>query len=1044
MDGYPQPFRGALKQFKFGFSHTLFGKCTIFGLSLDSKMMNFNKLNNLFGWLSFLFAMVVYALTAEPTGSLWDCGEFISAAYKLQVVHPPGAPLFLLIGRMFSLFAGGPEGVAYAVNLFSGTASALTVMFTFWITTYFAAKALLSKGAEASGANLVAIIASGLVAAGTLTFTDTFWFSAVEAEVYAASSFFMSFTFWAILKWERVSDEEGSNRWLLFIAYLVGLAIGVHLLNLLVIPAIVLVYYFKKYPYNPKTMLMALGFGFVLLFTVQIFIIPGIPSLAAKFDVFFVNSLGMGFGTGVMVFGTLLLTLVVVGIWLTQKKANVLWNTIFLSFAFILIGYSSYAMVVIRSQAKTPINMNTPDNPLDLVYYLNREQYGDRPLMRGPHFKTEVIRYEKGDARYTKGKESYEITNHDYEIVYDPKETMLFPRIYDQNDPGHEDGYKRWAEIPEGKTPNMSHNLRFFRKYQLGHMYWRYFMWNFAGRQNDEQGMRPTDIFEGNWISGLGFVDAMRLGPQKNMPDFMKDNAGRNTYYLIPFILGIIGIISQYKKDRHGTLINGVLFVVTGALLIVYLNPPPYEPRERDYVFVGSFQVFCTWVGLGVMGLFLFLKRYLNPTAAVGVAAVVGLIGSPAIMGQQNWDDHDRSGRYMSTDFAKNYLRSCAPNAVLFTNGDNDTYPLWFVQNVEGYRTDVRVVNLSLLNASDYVESLRNQQYESAPFNLSFEKEQIRTGRRDRVFVIEIGNKEQYYELKDVMRFVANDEDPRAKRRDPSGQVANFIPSKKLRISINKDEVIEKGIVREKDRDKIVDAIQFELPANAITRSSLILLDVIANNLWDRPVYFTTTTGTETYLGLEEYFQLEGLTYKLVPIKTSPNERERQTRDYGFIDTEKIYAQLVDSFTWGGLEKEGMWVDDKMKLVPRVARGTFLRGARQLVTEGKNEQAVALLDECLRAIPHQNLAFEGYNIELGEAYYMAGAKEKGAELLMLIANRELEKGKYFRQFRAGNYPHAAQQLNYARQIIGAAQQIATQYSDTETASKFESMLQQLN
>lgn len=1012
--------------------------------------MSFNKLNTLFGWLSFAFAMVVYVLTIEPTGSLWDCGEFISAAYRLQVVHPPGAPLFLLIGRFFSLFAGGPENVAFAVNLLSGTTSAFCVMFTFWITTYFAKKAIAGNE-EVSGANMVAIIASGLVAAGTLTFTDTFWFSAVEAEVYAASSFFMSFTFWAILKWERVSDQPGANRWLVFIAYLVGLAIGVHLLNLLVIPGIVLVYYFKKYDYSSKGLIFALAAGFALLFTVQLFIIPGIPSLAAKMDVMFVNSFGMGFNSGVIFFSILLLVPLIFGIWYTQKNQKVLWNTILLSFAFILIGYSSYAMVVIRSNANTPIDMNNPDDPLTLVYYLNREQYGDRPLLKGPHFLTEVVRYEKGKARYIRGEEKYEITNHDYEVIYDPNETMVFPRIYDQSDPGHVDGYKRWADIPSDRDgnvlsghPKMSENLRFFRKYQMGHMYFRYFMWNFAGRQNDDQGMRPTDVLEGNWISGIPFIDAMRLGPQSNLPSDMANNPSRNTYYLIPFILGIIGIAAQYKKDKHGTLINGVLFIVTGALLIVYLNPPPYEPRERDYVFVGSFQVFCTWVGLGVLGLYIFLKKYLNANSAVAVAAAIGLVGSPALMGSQNWDDHDRSGRYMSTDFAKNYLKSCLPNAILFTNGDNDTYPLWYVQNVEGYRTDVRVVNLSLLNAADYVESLRQTHYESKPFKLSFEQDQIRTGRRDRVFVIEIGNKDQYYELADIMKFIANDDDPRAKRRDPSGQVANFLPTKKLKITINKDEIIQKGIVAEKYRDMIVDEMQFEVPGNAITRSSLILLDIMANNLWDRPVYFTTTTGSETYAGLQDYFQLDGLTYKVVPIKTVAQGREAQAREYGFINTDKMYAQLVDSFTWGGMEDGFMWVDDKMRLVPRVMRGTFLRTARQLVTEGNNQKAIALLDECLMDIPDRNMPFEGYNIEIGEAYYLAGDKEKGAAVLDIIAKRELEKGKYLQQFKGNAYPQAAQQLQYAKQIIGAAQQIATQYQDMDSANEYGAMLTELN
>ncbi|MHB1278444.1 MAG: protein O-mannosyl-transferase family [Bacteroidia bacterium] len=1007
-------------------------------------MMSFNKLNTLFGWLSFAFAMVVYTLTLEPTGSLWDCGEFISAAYRLQVVHPPGAPLFLLIGRFFSLFAGGPENVAFMVNMVSATSSAFCVMFTFWITTYFATKILGEKDKETNGTNRLAIIAAGLVAAGTLTFSDTFWFSAVEAEVYAASSFFMSFTFWAILKWERVSEEPGANRWLIFIAYLVGLAIGVHLLNLLVIPGIVLVYYFKKYNYSRNGLLLALAAGFALLFTVQLVIIPGIPSMAAWMDLQFVNSLGMGFNSGVIFFAILMLVPLLFGIWYTQKKQVVLWNTILLAFSFILIGYSSYAMVVIRSNANTPIDMNNPDDPLTLVYYLNREQYGDRPLLKGPHFMSEVVGYEQGKARYIRGEEKYEFTNHDFSYKYNPKQMMIFPRIYDQTDPGHAEGYRLWGGIPDKKTPNMSHNLRFFRKYQLGHMYWRYFMWNFSGRQNDGQGMKPTDIFDGNWISGIGFIDGMRLGPQSGLPDSMKENRSRNTYYLIPFLLGIAGIVAQYKRDKHGVLINAVLFIVTGALLIIYLNPPPYEPRERDYVFVGSFQVFCTWVGLGIIGLFLWLKTKINAQTSVAIAIFVGIVGSPVIMGSQNWDDHDRSGRYMSTDFAKNYLKSCLPNAVLFTNGDNDTYPLWFVQNVEGYRTDVRVVNLSLLNAADYVESLRMTHYDSKPFKLSFTQDQIRTGRRDRVMVQEIGNKDQHYELLDVMKFVANDTDPRAKRRDQGGNITNFLPTKKFKITVDKEEVIRKGIVREEYRDSIVSEMRFEIPGGGLTRSSLIMLDILANNLWDRPVYFTTTTGIETYEGLQNYFQLDGLTYKVVPILTIAAGREAQAREFGFLDTKNMVPQLVDSFTWGGMEDGPMWVDDKMQLVPRVMRGTFLRTARQLIAEGQKTQAIAVLDECMKDIPDQNLPLESYNIEIGEAYYLAGDKAKATAVMNLIVNRELEKGKYLKKFKSSDYPEAARQLSYVRQIIGAAQQIATQYQDMEAANEYAAKLAELN
>ncbi len=1003
-------------------------------------MNNFKLLNNIFGWFSFLFALVVYALTLEPTGSLWDCGEFISAAYGLQVVHPPGAPLFLLIGRFFSLFAGEGNQIAIAVNMVSATTSALCVMFTFWITTYFAQR-FIEKQYGSSNATLnVLTVLAGLVAACSLTFTDTFWFSAVEAEVYAASSFFMSFTFWAILKWERVSDKPIANKWLVFIGYIVGLAIGVHLLNLLVIPAIVLVYYFKKYPYSVKGLIAAIGIGFVLLFLVQLVIIPGIPTLAAKFDFYFVNSLGMGFNSGVIFFLSFMIAAVIGGIYYTHIKGKVMWNTILLSFAFMLIGYSSYFMVVIRSQANTPIDMNNPENPLNLVYYLNREQYGDRPLLNGPHYETQIQSVEKKEDNYIKGDTKYEVAGYDVDIKYDPSNLMFFPRIYDGNDQTHVTGYKEWANIREGQKPTMKHNLAFFWKYQMNYMYWRYFFWNFAGRQNDDQSLRKShvDVFNGNWITGIKPIDTQLVGPQSNLPDSVKNNPSRNTYYLLPFILGILGLAAQIKGDKNGSLINGLLFLVTGLILIIYLNPPPYEPRERDYVFVGSFQVFCTWIGLGVIGLYDLLQKKVSKNLALGVAAAIGLIGGPAILGAQNWDDHDRSGRFMSTDFARNYLKSCKPNAVLFTNGDNDTYPLWYVQNVEKYRTDVRVVNLSLLNASDYVESLRDTHYDSKPFKLTFEPKQLWPGTRDRVMYYpgnNIANPNQYYDLKQIMQFVANDKDPRAKMMNRGGQAEPFLPSKKFSIPVDAEKAIAAGLVRPEFRDRIVDQIRFELPMEGLTRSSLVMLDLIANNFYERPVYFTTTTGTETYAGLIEYFQLDGLTYHLVPIRTMLNQDAMRMRDYGFIDYDKMYAQLTDSFTWGGMEDGNVWVDDKMRLVPRVMRGTYIRTAREMVYTDRKKQAIDLLKECEKNIPHENLTYDGSLIEMAEVYYMAGANEEARAVLDKVSEECLDWLVYLKQFKLKDYPGAQDKIAYNNYILNEIPKMCEKYGDKEKATE---------
>ncbi len=1006
-------------------------------------MNNFKRLNTFFGWGAFLFALIVYILTLEPTGSLWDCGEFISAAFRLQVVHPPGAPLFLLIGRLFTILGGGADNAAIAVNLLSGLSSALCVMFTFWITTYFGKRIVEQKYAEPKPFHYWGILVSGLVAAGTLTFSDTFWFSAVEAEVYAMSSFFMAFTFWCIIKWERVSDTPMANKWLIFIGYVVGLAIGVHLLNLLVIPGITLVYYFKKYKYSSKGLIGALAVGFFLLFLVQLFIIPGIPSLAAWFDKLFVNKFDMGFGSGVIFFSVLMLIFIIGGIFITQKKGKVALNTAFLAFAFMIIGYSSYAMVVIRSQANTPIDMNNPEDPLNLVYYLNREQYGDRPLLNGPHFMTRVVDFEKKD-QFSKGEERYERTGYKIDYKYDKKDQMFFPRIYDGNDQTHVSGYRDWANIPEGKEPTMGDNMKFFFRYQMGHMYWRYFFWNFAGRQNDDQGMRSTDVFDGNWISGIRPLDAIRLGPQSNLPDSMSNNPSRNTYFMLPFILGILGLVLQFKGDKYGSLINSILFLVTGLVLIIYLNPPPYEPRERDYVFVGSFQVFSTWVGLGVLGLLDLLLKYLSGTAALAIASTVGVLGAPTLMGTENWDDHDRSGRYMSTDFAKNYLKSCGPNGILFTNGDNDTYPLWYMQNVEGYRTDVRVVNLSLLNAGDYAVSLKRQEYASEPFEMTFTNDQLENAKRDRIMYDANRNKgaeNNYYNLKQVLKAIATDNNPRFEKKNYFGELESVLPTKNLVLMVDKQKFIANDMISMQDTGRIVDQIRFQLPGNGITRSDLVLLDVVANNFHDRPIHFTTTTGVNTYAGLQDYFMLDGLTYRLMPVYAPADEQMARNREYGYINYDRMYSLLVDSFTWGGMETdEDMWVDDKMRLVPRVMRQVYIRVAGDLVAQGDMKRALTLLQTCEKSIPNRHLPYDGTLVEMVNLYYQAKDKENAQRLLDEVIENQVDWGQYLKQFKARNYPVAKERLDRAIAILNYAKQVCTRHGDLDKAQEIDTKL----
>lgn len=1004
-------------------------------------MNNYNKINNIVGWLAFAIAFVVYALTMEPTASFWDCGEFISASYGMQVVHPPGAPLFLIIGRFFSLFAGDNlQMVAPMVNLLSVLASAFCVMFTFWITTYFGKRLVKNTTEEPGTGHLIAVMGAGLVGALTLTFSDTFWFSAVEAEVYASSSFFTALTFWSILKWEVNADKKHSDRWLVFIGYVIGLAVGVHLLNLLVIPAIVYVYYFRRFPSRiTRNGIIVSGIiGLVLLVFVQLGVIPGIPSIAAKFDLIFVNDFGLPFGSGALFFIVLIIAATTFGIIYTKRKGKVAFNTALLAFSFIVIGYSSYSMVVIRSLANPPIDMNNPEDPFNLVYYLNREQYGDRPLLYGPNFTARPTGVDYKSEKYIRIGNRYKAIPPSFEYTYADKDMGLFPRIYDGNDQSHIRGYKEWTGLRDKQKPKFKHNFAFFAKYQIGWMYWRYFMWNFSGRQNDDQGYIGS--VDGNWISGIDFVDEARLGPQDNLPDTMAANKGRNKYYMLPFILGLIGIFFHIKNARGDSFILGVLFLITGAILIVYLNPPPYEPRERDYVFVGSFQVFSTWVGLAVLALFTWLSKKLTPTIAAGAATLTCLLAAPTLMGSQNWDDHDRSGRYMTIDFAKNYLNSCPKNAILFTNGDNDTYPLWYAQNVEKYRTDVRVINYSLLGAAEYANGLRKQTYESPPIKFTFTPEQYISGTRDFLRYSENKKINQTIpiELKNVMKFIAS-ENPADMIFDPNqDETVNYLPTKKFKVSIDLKKYIELGLVNPNDSLRRVNELVFDLPGNTLYKNGLLLLDIVANNINDRPICFTTTTGPDVYLNMMEYFEDKGLVYQLVPYKT-PSVEQYQ---YGRVNNDTLYKLLVDTYKWGGMEEREMFVDDKAKLVPSNVRRHFARLAASLFQAGDKKRAVEVLDHSLISIPHINMPFDYNMLQYIDIYYRCEAPEKAEKLMDVLAVDSRQKLRYFRQFKGSvaKDPYVKQGVQLSQQILQNCAGLASQYGRTEKAEKISAMM----
>ena len=1004
--------------------------------------MTFKRLNTITGWLVAIIAAVVYFLTLEPTVSWWDCGEYISTAYKLQVGHPPGAPLFQLLGRFFSLFAGGDvTKVAMMVNIMSALCSSFTILFLFWTISMLAQKIWGEKPA---------VLAAAAIGALSYTFTDSFWFNAVEGEVYAMSSLLTAITFWAILKWEQVSEEPNHYRWLIFIAYIIGLSIGVHLLNLLTIPAIVYIVYFKKYKFSWKGFIWSGIIALALTGFIQVILIPAIVSLAGNFELFFVNTIGMPFNFGTIFYFVLIIALIVWGLWYTTKNNKPIWNTIILSFMFILIGYSSFFMLVIRANANTPINENEPKDAISMLSYLKREQYGSWPILYGPYYTAKPYDMSEGTPIYIKDhkKGKYvEIGKNPGEYIYDDHVMTLFPRMWNGSKKTFTSTYERYIDKakmnvttqrrPDGTNervmiPTFGQNLRFFIDYQCGWMFWRYFMWNFVGRQNDTEGQ--GELEHGNWVSGIGFIDNPRLGSQKDLPRTMQ-NAAHTEYYFLPLILGIVGLFYQLKKDAKNCWVVSLLFFMTGIAIIMYLNQTPYQPRERDYSYAGAFYAFAIWMGFGVLGAIEGLQKVVkNEKVAMTVASLACLF-VPILMAAQGWEGHNRSGKTSALDWGKNYLMNLPENAVIFTRGDNDTFPLWYVQEVEGYRTDVRVCNFMLSSGYWYVHQMGRKIYNSEKMPLSLTPAQYNNGVNEQVYIQDVF--EGPVELKDAIDFLRSD-NPRTKATDMSGKKVNYLPARNLKITVDKEKVIANGIVPESMKDQIVDEIVWTISdkVSYLTKNELMLLDFFATNNWDRCVYFTSLSDISNILGIDKYLHQEGLSHRFMPV-LAPDYH----KGAGGVFIDGSYDLLVNKTRWGRLNEENVTVDPESVRNISFVKMAYMRLAQALVNRQRYEDAITVMDKCQEFFPDEKIPYgfyyEGYFPEL---YYKAGAFDKGDDVLSKIAGNATDELRYYKTLKPQFIEYYKESVHDALSLVNTMADTAKRYKRYEIQQELDKVV----
>ena len=968
---------------------------------------NFSKWNTILGWATFAIALVTYTLTLEPTVSYWDCGEYISTAVKLEVGHPPGAPLFQMLGAFFAMFTTEVTEIAKMVNFMSALASAFTILFMFWTITALA-KRLLKNSSELTKSTSIAILGSGLVGALTYTFSDSFWYSAVEGEVYAMSSFLMALLFWLGLRWETEMDKPQGNKWLLLISFVVGLSFGVHILSLLVIPSIVFLYIYKKYTnLTPKQFIIANVVSILVLVFVFKMLFPYTLKYFSALELFFVNSIGLPFNSGSIIAFLLLIAAFYFGLNYTHKKNKVGANTLILSVLFIMIGFSSWLMLPIRANANTTINENNPSSARELLAYYDREQYGDANVFYDTYYSLIYNRDADSENPTRDDKPKYEKDEktNKYVIVNNYKDALpnwsskhkgFIPRMV-STDAGVIRNYKSIAGIPQSskRRPTFIENIKFMVDFQFGYMYGRYFMWNFVGRQNDEQG--NLDLQDGNWLSGISFIDELRLGTQDNLPSDVKNNKGRNTYYFLPLILGIIGLVFQLKNNKNDFYTLLLFFAFTGLAIIFYTNPKPFEPRERDYAVVGSFYIFAIWVGFGVLALFEYLKNYANKNSIAIAVTLVSLVAVPTLMAFENWDDHDRSNRYTSHLNAKAYLDSCAENAILFTIGDNDTFPLWYMQEVENYRTDMKLVNTSLFQTDWYIDQMKRKTYLADPIPSQLTHDKYKVGSLDVAYYFE----QIFPQLKDsivdinyFMKWIESDKEVTFYDLDDDGINEKVLPTNKIRIPVDKETVLRNGVVAEKDAHLIVPYIDIEV-SSALSKNRILMLDILANNNWEKPIYFTGgAQAAEEYIWLKDYLQLDGMAYRLVPIRTPD---EGNFFEMGRINTDIMYKN-VKNWDWRNITDDNIYLDPETRKNSVSYRNNMERLAKALINEDQLEKAEEILDISLEKMPVHKFGHYSMLIAYIDLYYRLDKNEKARKLASELKKALQENLTYYSQF----------------------------------------------